>query len=123
MGYARRPEKVRLHPEGLSGLLQGARAARPRAAAYSGFQYADGEFISPYPRSIELLLARAVDKKWLDIGLNSDENTDRDAVHQCLSDWTGDINQCWEIVIDPSSDLEVDITSLFNTKTHERNAG
>ena len=57
------------------------------------------------------------DPDWIDIWMNSDANSDPGAVDQCQKDWTGEDNQRWDVAIDPSPDLEVDTTPLFDTKT------
>jgi hypothetical protein len=59
--------------------------------------------------------------EWLDVWMQSNEHSRKDAVKECESNWTGDENDRWEVVIDPPDNLEVDTTPFFNTSTNQCN--
>lgn len=63
--------------------------------------------------------ASCTNNNWIDVWMDSNEDSDGDAVGECESNWTGDDNDRWEVVIDPPNNLEVDTTPLFDTSTNK----
>jgi 3D (Asp-Asp-Asp) domain-containing protein len=63
-------------------------------------------------------ICRNCTSNWVDLWMESNDSI---GVEQCESNWTGDVNQLKEVVINPSSNLTVDTTPFFNTSTHQCN--
>lgn len=58
---------------------------------------------------------------WIDIWMESDATSNENAVLQCESNWTGDVNQLKEIRINPPSGLVVDTTPFFDMTRNQCN--
>jgi 3D (Asp-Asp-Asp) domain-containing protein len=58
---------------------------------------------------------------WVDLWMESNANSNADAVLQCEDNWTGDVNQLKEIQINPPAGLIVDTTPFFNTTSNQCN--
>ena len=58
---------------------------------------------------------------WIDLWMESNAGSNANAVLQCESNWTGDVNQLKEIQINPPSGLVVDTTPFFDTVRNQCN--
>lgn len=59
-------------------------------------------------------------KNYIDVWMNSEKGSDKEAVTQCQYKWTRrtkDGDKPKQVVIEPSEDLPVDTTPFFNTNT------
>jgi 3D (Asp-Asp-Asp) domain-containing protein len=58
---------------------------------------------------------------WIDLWMESNATNSVDAVTQCEYNWTGDVTQLKEVLIEPSSGLQVDVTPFFDVGANQCN--
>lgn len=58
---------------------------------------------------------------WVDLWMESNADSNTNAVLQCEDNWTGDVNQLKEIQINPPAGLIVDTTPFFDTTRNQCN--